>query len=92
MYAPVYSKRFEKDIKKMSRSGAKDMDKLKSVVRKLLAGEKLGPKYRNHLLLKNWKDHFECHIEPDWVLIYKIDNMKGEIYFARTGSHSELFG
>ena len=67
------------------------MFKLKNVLRKLLAGEKLEPKYKNHLLLNNWKNHFECHIEPDLLLIYKIDNTKREIYFARTGSHSELF-
>ena len=91
MYLPVYSKKFEKDIKKLSKSGTKNISKLKNAIKKLIAGEKPGPEYKNHLLLHNWKNHFECHIEPDWLLIYKIDKKKGEIYFARTGSHSELF-
>ncbi|MCU0288190.1 MAG: type II toxin-antitoxin system YafQ family toxin [Acidobacteria bacterium] len=40
----------------------------------------------------NWKDHMECHIEPDWLLIYRIDRKYNELILVRTGSHSELFG
>lgn len=67
------------------------MSKLKQVIEKLLAGEKLETKYRNHPLFHNWRAHFECHIESDWLSIYKIDTHSKKVVFVRTGSHSELF-
>lgn len=81
--------RFEKDYKKIKKSGRSDMQKIKDVMYALAAGEKLEPKFRDHGLSGNFKDRRECHIEPDWLLIYKIDNDK--IIFERTGSHTELF-
>lgn len=91
MFVPVYSKQFEKDVKKISKSGSKNILKLKKVIEQLISEAELNQKYKNHRLFSNWKNHFECHIEPDWLLIYKIDKDSNEIYFARTGSHSELF-
>ncbi len=82
---------FKKDIKKLSHSGSKDMTKLKEVIIKLVNEEKLDSKYRNHRLSGNWKDHLECHIEPDWLLIYRIDEKSKELILVRSGSHSELF-
>jgi len=82
---------FKKDIKKISKSGTKKIEKIKRVI-KLLENElPLESKYKQHKLSNNWKDHFECHIEPDWLMIYKIDKNNKELILVRTGSHSELF-
>lgn len=92
MPKPRYSGQFQKDIKKLQKSGRKDIEKLKTVLRKLVDGTPLESKYRDHPLLGSLKGYRDCHIEPDWLLIYRIDNDKGEITFVRTGSHSDLFG
>jgi mRNA interferase YafQ len=83
--------RFKKDVKKLSRSGSKDMSKLKEVIRTLEKEEPLEKRFNQHPLSNNWKDHTECHIEPDWLLIYRIDKTHNELILVRTGSHSELF-
>ena len=82
------TKRFEKDFEKLIRSG-KDAGKLKNVLVHLLVPEPLEAKYRNHKLRGEYQDRWECHIEPDWLLIYK--KTAKEIILERTGSHSELF-
>jgi mRNA interferase YafQ len=85
---PIFRNRFEKDIKKAKKRG-KNLDKLKKVI-KLLINEKALPiSCRDHSLVGNYSKHRECHIEPDWLLIY----MKNEnsIIFERTGSHADLF-
>lgn len=83
-----YTTRFKKDVKKIQKSG-KDMEKLKTLVRLLEVGEVLPAYYKDHKLIGNYRDRRECHIEPDWLLIYKL---KGEhIIFERTGTHAELF-
>ncbi len=82
---------FEKDFKKAKKRG-KDMEKIKTVMRKLAKEETLEEKYREHKLTGDYKGHRECHIEPDWLLIYKLDNKNESITFERTGSHSDLFG
>jgi mRNA interferase YafQ len=84
--------RFKKDVKKLSKSGSKNMSKLREVIRKLEREEPLEKEYNLHPLSGNWKDHMECHIEPDWLLIYRIDKKYNELILVRTGSHSELFG
>lgn len=84
--------RFKKDAKKLAKSGSKNMEKLKEVVRTLERGETLDKSYKPHPLSSNWKDHMECHIEPDWLLIYRMDEVHNELILVRTGSHSELFG
>ncbi len=84
------SKLFRKELKLMRRRGM-DISKLRAVIQKLLNGEKLEPKYRDHDLGGNWKGHRECHIEPDWLLIYKIDNGNLILTAVRTGTHSDLF-
>jgi mRNA interferase YafQ len=68
------------------------MEKLKSVVRKLIDGNPLESKYLDHALGGNLKGHRDCHIEPDWLLLYRIDKDMQEITFVRTGSHSDMFG
>ena len=87
MYEIVNTKQYKKDTKLLSKQG-KDRQKLVDVLTKLSNGISLEEKYKDHSLIGNWKGYRECHIEPDWVLIYKITNNK--LYLARTGSHSEL--
>lgn len=67
------------------------MDLLDDVIRRLANQEELDPKYKDHPLSGNWKSFMECHIRPDWLLIYKIANDKLILTLARTGSHSNLF-
>ncbi len=86
----VTTSRFEKDYKKMQRRN-KDLDKLNAIIQKLINEEILDQKYRDHSLKGNFKDRRECHIEPDWLLVYKVNKKEKMIIFERTGSHSELF-
>ena len=79
---------FKKDIKRALKRG-KDLAKLKAVVDLLLADKPLPPKNCDHPLGGNWAGHRDCHIEPDWILIYKI--LEDEIRLERTGTHSDLF-
>ncbi len=88
MFIPAYTKQFEKDLKKIKKRN-KDTSKLKSVIEKLIAKESLSAKFRNHKLVGSYAGRWECHIEPDWLMIYKIE--KDVIIFERTGSHSDLF-
>ena len=88
MYTPVYTRQFEKDLKQMQRR-AKDLEKLKTIIHSLVSEKPLEPICRDHKLIGNWKGRRECHIEPDWLLIYKKD--KNQIIFERTGTHSDLF-
>jgi mRNA interferase YafQ len=92
MLKPRYSGQFKKDIKKIKKSGVKDVEKLKTVVRKLMEGQPLESRYQDHPLTGNLKGHRDCHIEPDWILLYRINKDAQEIIFVRTGSHSDLFG
>ena len=64
---------------------------LKSVVKKLADGEKLDEKHRDHALTGNWKNYRECHIQPDWLLVYRYEKDILILTLARTGTHSELF-
>ena len=80
--------KFETEYKKIARSG-KDIRKLKDLMFTLANGRKLPKKYQDHKLLGNFKGRRECHVEPDWLLIYKLSET--EVVFERTGSHSDLF-
>lgn len=91
MYKPFYTRHFKKDIKRIEKSGNKDIEKLKVVIRLLLEGKQLESFYRDHKLTGNYEGHRECHITPDWLLIYKVNHDEGILTFVRTGSHSELF-
>lgn len=88
MLVPIYQKQFEKDVKKAKKRG-KDIDKLKFVILKLLEGKTLSIKNRNHKLKGALEGYWECHIEPDWLLIYK--KTLEAIIFVRTGTHADLF-
>ncbi|MEI8342901.1 MAG: type II toxin-antitoxin system YafQ family toxin [Verrucomicrobiota bacterium] len=79
---------FKKDVKRLRKQG-KDIAKIKTVINLLLEETPLPPKNRDHQLSGNWSGHRDCHIEPDWILIYKI--LKDELRLERTGTHSDLF-
>lgn len=83
------STQFRRDIKRLGRQSA-DLSLLEAVIKTLVAEEPLDEKQRDHLLTGNWRGHKECHIRPDWLLIYRI--VGDELQLVRTGSHSELFG
>lgn len=83
-----YTTQFKKDYKRIKRQN-KDLSKLRTVIEILADGQLLEPKYQDHQLSGNWKGHRDCHIEPDWILIYRIS--VDDLYLERTGSHSDLF-
>ena len=89
MLEPFYHSSFKKDRKLMKRQN-KNMDKLTEVMGLLINEQPLLSKHKNHPLYGNYINWWECHIEPDWLLIYRIENQ--QIIFNRTGSHSDLFG
>lgn len=84
----IHQKQFDKDVKAALKSG-KDLEKLKAIIGLLAAGQKLPAKNRNHKLSGEFADCLECHIEPDWLLIYM--KTKDTLILIRTGSHSNLF-
>jgi len=88
MYTPAYTKQFSKDVK-LARRRRKNMEKLKMIVRSLIAGERLDPIHRDHKLIGDYAFRRECHIESDWLLVYKIQG--STIIFERNGNHSDLF-
>lgn len=88
MLKPIYTTRFEKDLKRCLKRGNRQ-ERLKMVMGKLVRGEPLEPKWRDHPLKGNYIGRRECHLEPDWLLIYKLTHE--EIIFERLGSHSDLF-
>jgi len=84
------TKQFEKDFKRMQKRD-KDIAKIKTVMRKLANEEPPEKRYREHKLIGEYEGHRECHIEPDWLLIYKVNKKAKTIIFERTGSHSDIF-
>ena len=89
-YEVRFTNQFKKDIKLAQKQG-KDIEKLFSVVNILASGEPLPAKFRDHDLTGDYKGCRECHIEPDWLLIYEKDNGLLILMLNRVGSHSELF-
>lgn len=88
MLALVLSSRFRKDVKRAQKRG-KDMAKLRDVLTVLARQEELSQDYRDHALHGNWRGFRDLHIEPDWLLLYRIAD--DEVQLARTGTHSDLF-
>jgi mRNA interferase YafQ len=88
MRKPSFTRQFEKDLRRMEKRG-KNLQKIKEVMGLLIAEAQLSERQRDHPLIGNYKNRRECHIEPNWLLIYKLDE-KG-IIFERTGTHSDLF-
>lgn len=90
-YDVIYSKKFKKSLKKVTKQG-KDINKLLDIVDKLATKETLEPKYKDHALYndKRFKGCRDCHIEPDWVLIYKYLEEEIVLLLVNTGSHSDI--
>ena len=79
---------FLRDVKKMRKRG-KDLARLREVVKQLAAGKPLAPRHRDHPLIGPWQPSRDCHVEPDWILIYTADETT--LRLERTGTHSDLF-
>ena len=88
MKAVYETSQFRKDIKKLKKQG-KDFEKLRDAVRRIANEERLEDRYRDHALIGPWRGSRDCHIEPDWLLIYRTDDAC--LYLERSGSHSDLF-
>ena len=84
------SNQFKKDLKLAAKRGYK-IELLTDVIKKLANGEVLDPKYKDHQLSGNFGFYRECHIQPDWLLIYEIDGEQLILLLSRTGTHSDLF-
>ena len=88
MRQPEYSGQFKRDLKRAKKRG-KDMEKIKGPMQLLIEEKALPGLYGDHSIASNWKGCRELHIEPDWLLIYRI--VGDVVRFERTGSHSDLF-
>jgi len=90
MYNALFLNNFKKDYKLAEKRGL-DITAIDAVLTALINGNELLPKYKDHKLKGNYKDCRECHIYPNWLLIYRIEESNNTITFIRTGSHSDLF-
>ena len=88
MLTPVRSAQFKRDVRK-ARARGKDLSKLRVLLESLIEQEPLAARHRGHPLRGIWKRHREAHIEPDWLLIYRVKGK--ELHLVRTGTHSDLF-
>ena len=88
MLTPERSGRFRRDVRRAERRG-KDMDKLKAVLLMLIQEKALPASYHDHPLKGDWKGFRDLHIEPDWLLLYRVEG--DELQLARTGTHAHLF-
>ena len=82
------TKQFARDVNRMVKRG-KDSDKLRQIVMTLAREDKLDPRHRDHALTGEWRGTRDCHIEPDWILIYTTTDT--HLRLERTGTHSDLF-
>ncbi len=86
----VWTSQFNKDYKAAIKRNL-DIALIDECIRLLAAGAVLDPKYRDHALTGNWSGNRECHIQPDWLLIYRIEGDGLILVLTRTGTHSDLF-
>ena len=89
MLRAIATSQFRKDYKRAIKRG-KDIAKLDDIIRKLATGEPLDIRHRDHALVGNWASFRECHIEPDWLLIYRIESDVLVLTLARTGTHGDF--
>lgn len=92
MLKVTFTTKFKKDLKRAEKRGYK-MKKLNHVIEELIDDRELPPKYRDHALTesKHYHDARECHIEPDWLLVYRKNDETLTLLLLRTGTHSDLF-
>jgi mRNA interferase YafQ len=88
MRRAIHTRQFKHDVKRTQKRGM-DMERLKAIIARLAAGENLGERYKDHSLRGNYEGYRECHLAPDWLLIYIVTDE--ELILARTGTHSDLF-
>ena len=84
------TKQFKQDLKRVKKRG-KDISKLMAIVDLLCQNKPLEPKHRDHALQGSYTGCRECHIEPDWLLVYEVSTSEGLLILSRTGTHSDLF-
>ena len=89
MLNPIQVGQFKRDVR-LCKKRDKDMSKLRDLMLLLIEEKPLPSEYKDHPLKGNWRHHRDSHLEPDWLLIYKIDG--NDLYFVRTGSHADIFG
>lgn len=82
--------KFQKDLKRIQKRGY-DISLLTAIIKKLANGEQLPEKNRDHSLSGDYSGYRECHVTPDWILVYEIDQGELILYLTRTGTHSDLF-
>jgi mRNA interferase YafQ len=90
MYKIVATNNFKNDVKRCKKRGY-DIEKLEQVIDLLSQTGTLPPKYKPHKLTGNFAEHMECHIQPDWLLIWKQNDIELILLFTNTGTHSDLF-
>lgn len=90
MYEIKRSTQFKRDVRRSIKQH-KLMTKFKTIHELLMSGMSIPEKNKDHILSGNWNGHRECHIEPDWLLIYRIDRENKVIEYVRMGSHSDIF-
>jgi mRNA interferase YafQ len=91
MYSIIYTGKMKRDVKRAQKRG-KDINKLTITLDLLSSGQPMPEKYNDHPLKGEMKEYRECHIEPDWLLVYQIAEDKLILYASGTGTHSDLFG
>lgn len=87
----VWTTQFKRDYK-LAQKRHLDLNRLDDIIRTLASGNELPARNKDHELEGNWRGHRECHILPDWLLVYRIENNVLVLTLARTGSHSDIFG
>jgi len=91
MYIPDFRNQFHKDYRRCLKRGLPE-GAIKQVMGKIVAGEPLPTRCRLHKLSGEWADCWECHVKPDWLLLWIVDEEVKRVEFVRTGTHSDLFG
>jgi mRNA interferase YafQ len=90
MRTPIFTKKFEKELEKCKKRGLK-IEEIREIMKSIVQDIPLEIRNKNHLLSGDYVGCFECHIKPDWLLIYMLDNEANTVTFLRTGTHSDLF-
>lgn len=90
-YGIIWTNQFKKDYK-LAIKRRLEIELLDDIIRKLASGKQLLEKNKDHALMDKWVGHRECHIRPDWLLIYRVEDDLLVLTLTRTGTHSDLFG
>lgn len=90
MRTPIFTKKFQKELKKCKSRGL-NTHEIGDIMAKLIEDKPLEARNKNHPLIGDFAGCYECHIRPDWLLVYMLDNEASTVTFLRTGTHSDLF-